>query len=141
MPLYFSIFIVSKRRNISVRRYFSVWRYFLPYGKSFKQLSPALIVYGKELLRHTHSQRLSKAPGAGNQSHTVPSLPPLPDKPGLVNIKILFCPYYLKILIPDPYCLCHVLFHSLLDGLPCLCHTWPCQRSIWMNVYFFYYNV
>lgn len=70
----------------------------------------------KNFLQHTHIQSLTKSSRARDQGHTVPSLPPFPDKTGLINVKILPCPYHFKVLISDTYCLCHVLFHSLLYG-------------------------
>ena len=49
-------------------------------------------IHRKKFLHHTQCQCFSESPRPGNQRHTVSPLPPFPDKPCFVDIKIIIFP-------------------------------------------------
>ena len=76
--------------------------FFLPDRKIPEQIPSARIIYRKEVIQHTHGQGLPKAPGAGDQGHVIPTLPPFLNELCLVYIEKILLSYLRKILQPDP---------------------------------------
>ena len=74
---------------------------FLPDGESLKQIFSVRIRHRKELLQHTHIQRLSETPRTSNQRHIILGLPPLFYKIRLIHVEIIVDPNLLKILPSD----------------------------------------
>ena len=99
-----SLFYIGERQidnRISPSQTYEIFPF--PYLKPLKQILPVFILNRKKGLDHTHVQCLPKSPGPGDQGNAVPVFPPLPNKMGFVNIKIISLAYGLKILVSDSH--------------------------------------
>ena len=77
--------------------------FLLPDVQSLKQVFPPCIFHREKFLHHAHGQRLSKTPGAGDQCHLIPLLPPLFYETGFVHIEAVSLPDFLKILVSNAH--------------------------------------
>ena len=66
-------------------------------------MQKACIRAGKKILHHAQSQRLSETPWAGNQCDFIPAFPPFFNELRFINIKVIICYQFFKILMANSY--------------------------------------
>ncbi len=84
-----------------------------PYVHLHKQVTSSGIVDREELLHHTHIKSLTKAPGPGDQRHTVEVFPPFFDERGLIYIECVIFDQFFIALTANPDSSCHGRYSSL----------------------------
>ena len=94
------LFYVRKaQKNHRISSLQSAVFFLFPDGKPFKDGTFFCILSGKETIQHAHIQCFAKSSRTCDQRNVISTFPPLSDKIGFINIKIMIFSKGSKILL------------------------------------------